>query len=413
MMSAETIKLKDATGNAENIGISLWKIFVACFVGHVFCGILSTLVSAYLPTILEDFGQTLPAQAQTTGAYINSLYILGWAIGGMVAGFLSDRFGRVKTIGISLLWISFWTLVLPFSPTWQFLAIARLMGGLGTGGVMVVAMALLSETWPPKSRAVAIGLVSVGFPIGIFSSGIITYLVGSWMTAMNFGIAPLLLSVFVFFGVSESQQWLHSKNLQHQVVRTNPFQLPNLWASTIIFGSMVIGLWSAFSWIPTWAQSLIIDSDGQSERGIIMMLLGLFGILGGSISGSIVNRIGVKKSLVFCFCCVMVISFTLYGLVREFSNLIYPLIALLSFSFGISQGLLSAFVPQLFPVTSRAFATGISFNLGRIITAAAVFSIGGLVSFFGSYGNSLLVFSLVFIPGFLATLKVNPHNSNY
>lgn len=405
-MNPETT-LIDSKENADLVGISLWSVFAACFLGHVFCGVISTLVSAYLPDILGDFGQSLPQQSQSAGSYINALYILGWAFGGMATGYVSDRIGRIRTIGACLVWLGIWTLALPSSVSWQFLALFRLMAGLGTGGVMVVAMTFLSEVWPQKSRTTVIGLVSVGFPIGIFSSGIITYLLPEWKAAMYFGLAPIVLAVFTMLSVAESKQWLSSKSEIKNTEKPNPFSLPNLWASTIIFGSMVIGLWSAFSWIPTWAQSLITDSDGQRERGIIMMLLGLFGILGGSFAGLVVKKIGVRSAIIMCFVGVLAISFALYGLVRQFTFWIYPLTAMLSFTFGISQGLLSSFVPQLFPFSVRAFATGISFNLGRIITAVAVFSIGSFVVFFGSYGNSLLVFSMVFIPGLIASLKVS------
>ena len=136
------------------------------------------------------------------------------------------------------------------------------------------------------------------------------------------------------------------------------------------------------------------------------MLLGIFGVLGGSFAGWVVNMLGVKRALVGCYCSVILISFMLYGLIRDFTVWIYFLTAMLSFAFGVSQGLLSSFIPQLFPTSIRAFATGISFNLGRVITAFAVFLIGGSVVFFGSYGNSLLFFSFIFIPGLIAALRV-------
>jgi len=43
--------------------------------------------------------------------------------------------------------------------------------GFGVGGVLVVTVTLLLEVWPLKSRAIIIGIISVAFPIGIFSAG--------------------------------------------------------------------------------------------------------------------------------------------------------------------------------------------------------------------------------------------------
>ena len=68
-----------------------------------------------------------------------------------------------------------------------------------------------------------------------------------------------------------------------------------------------------------------------------------------------------------------------------------------------SQGALSAYIPELFPMEIRASATGFCFNLGRLFTATAVFFVGALVSFLGGYSNTLFIFSFIFLAGLLAT----------
>jgi hypothetical protein len=75
--------------------------------------------------------------------------------------------------------------------------------------------------------------------------------------------------------------------------------------------------------------------------------------------------------------------------------------------FGISQGLLSVYVPLLFPVSIRASATGFCFNISRFFTAAGVFFVGAWVTILGGYGNSLFAFSFVFLIGFLFLLFPN------
>jgi MFS family permease len=72
--------------------------------------------------------------------------------------------------------------------------------------------------------------------------------------------------------------------------------------------------------------------------------------------------------------------------------------------FGVSQGVLSVYIPNLFPVNIRGTATGFCFNTGRLVTAVAVLFVGVLVSALGGYGNSLFIFSLVFVIGFVTTL---------
>jgi predicted MFS family arabinose efflux permease len=164
---------------------------------------------------------------------------------------------------------------------------------------------------------------------------------------------------------------------------------------------MLIGLWAIFSWLPTWVQSILKDSDGQRERSLSMMLLGAGGLSGGFLSGWVSNAIGTRKALLLCFLACFSLAFILFKTNLEFTSVTLIEIGILSFFFGISQGVLSVYIPLLFPVLIRATATGFCFNLGRFFTAAAVFFVGSLITLLGGYGNSLFIFSFVFLLGFI------------
>ncbi|MEZ5073104.1 MAG: MFS transporter [Bacteroidales bacterium] len=176
---------------------------------------------------------------------------------------------------------------------------------------------------------------------------------------------------------------------------------------SLLFGSMLVGMWAVFSWMPTWIQSLLGEKDGQTERSIAMMVLGLGGLAGGFASGWVARGLGIRRAMRLCFLACFVLALALFGLNRSFSPLIYAETAALAVFFGISQGLLASYIPQLFDVRIRGTATGISYNAGRVITTAAVFFLGSLVALFGGYGNALLAFSFVFLPG-LAILSLGP-----
>jgi MFS family permease len=165
---------------------------------------------------------------------------------------------------------------------------------------------------------------------------------------------------------------------------------------------MLIGLWGMFSWIPTWVQSLLTGSNGNIERGYAMLLLGAGGLSGGFLSGWISNALGVRKAMLFCFSGCLLMSFLLFGTNATFSAIIYPELGLLSLFFGISQGLLSIYIPQLFPYHIRGTYTGICFNVGRIVTTIAILFVGFLVVTLGGYSNALLTFAGIFVIGFVA-----------
>ena len=135
-----------------------------------------------------------------------------------------------------------------------------------------------------------------------------------------------------------------------------------------------------------------------------MMLLGAGGLTGGFISGWVSNSLGVRKAMMLCFAGCIVMSALLFGMNTSFSKVVYVELALLSLFFGISQGLLSIYIPQLFPVHIRGTYTGICFNIGRIVTAIAILFVGILVTALGGYSNTLLTFAAIFVAGFIAVL---------
>ena len=387
--------------DSEKIGVLLWSSFIVCFLCNMCAGLISTLMSVYLPPVVQELtGKTNTGELSTISAYIQSLYIAGWAVGGFFWGFISDKIGRVKALALSVGLFGIFTLVISFASSWEFVVLLRLASGLSVGGILVITPMLLFEIWPKKSRAVMIGIDSIGFPVGIFSSGLVTILIGSWRDAFLIGLFPVVLAGLGLFILRESDHWKNSTQTARGE-KASKIDRSNLLKGSIIFGSMLIGLWGMFSWIPTWVQSLLGASDGQSERGIAMMLLGAGGLSGGFASGWVSNALGVRRAMMVCFAGCIIMSALLFGFNSSFSKVIYIELAFLSFFFGISQGLLSIFIPQLFPVQIRGTFTGICFNIGRIVTAIAIFFVGFLVAFFNGYSNTLLAFAGIFIIGFI------------
>ena len=401
-MTATAVKPSDVK-DSDKIGILLWSSFIICFLCNMSAGLISTLMSVYLPPVVQELtGKNNAEELSTISAYIQSLYIAGWAAGGFFWGFISDRIGRVKALSLSVGLFGLFTLIISFAPSWEYVVLLRLLSGLAVGGILVMTPTLLFEIWPARSRAVMIGIDSIGFPVGIFSSGLVTVLLSNWRDAFVIGLLPIGLAIIAMLILKESEPWKNTQKVASQ--KTEHHDKTNLIKGSIIFGSMLIGLWGMFSWIPTWVQSLLGATDGQNERGIAMMLLGAGGLSGGFASGWVSNALGVRRAMMFCFTGCIVVSALLFGLNSSFSNIIYAELAFLSFFFGISQGLLSIYIPQLFPVQIRGTFTGICFNIGRIVTAIAIFFVGFLVTFFNGYSNTLLAFAGIFLIGFLTML---------
>jgi predicted MFS family arabinose efflux permease len=389
----------------------LAMLFIVCFAGNTFAGVVSTLMSVYLPVVVKELrGNQSATQFNDMSAYINSVFIFGWAAGGFLWGVIGDKAGRKVSLLLSIACFGIFTFLISVADQWWQIVLCRFLSGVGTGGLLVISFTLISEVWPEKTRAVYTGILSISIPVGIFSAGAINYLVSSWRQGFMVGAIPIVIAVIGFWLISESGLWLnehseHTGNKNRHISLFHSSNVKTLLIGSVIFGTMLIGLWAIFLWLPTWIQSLL-TTDAHKERGISMMFMGMGGLTGGFISGWVVNLLGLRRSLILSFIVCSVVSFVLFKTNTIFSGIIYIEIAVLALFFGISQGVLSLYIPLLFPTSIRASATGFCFNIGRIFTGVAVLGVGVLVNTLGGYGNSLFIFSLVFVIGLIAMLVI-------
>lgn len=387
---------------------NLALLFVICFAGNMFGGVISTLMSVYLPVVVKEFqGNQSDSQLNDISAFINSVFIFGWAAGGFLWGIIGDRIGRKMTLLLTIACFSIFTIFTGLMPSWWGIVLCRVMSGFGMGGLLVLSFTLISEVWPEKSRAVFTGILSISIPVGIFSAGLINYFVTSWRQGFMVGIIPLIVAIAGFWLINESELWLN-EHTDMEKASNHLFHPKNIRAivtGSVIFGTMLIGLWAIFSWMPTWIQSLL-TTDAHKERGLSMMFLGMGGLTGGFFSGWLVNLVGLRRSLIMSFAVCALLSFILFKINSSFSSIIYAEIAILALFFGASQGILSMYIPLLFPTAIRASATGFCFNIGRLFTGGAVLMVGVVVTTLGGYGNSLFIFSLVFVIGLLTVLLI-------
>ena len=184
-----------------------WLMFVICLLGNILGGAASTLMSVYLPVVVKDLlGEVDQTRLNEVSAYINGLYFIGWAIGGLVWGMIGDKIGRARSLAMAVCMYGLFTMLKGFSSSWEMILVFQFFCGFGVGGVLVMNTTLLSETWPEKTRAIFIGFLSIGFPIGIFSSGAVNYFVSSWRQGFMMGALPLTVGLLSFWLLRESEK---------------------------------------------------------------------------------------------------------------------------------------------------------------------------------------------------------------
>ncbi len=157
--------------------------------------------------------------------------------------------------------------------------------------------------------------------------------------------------------------------------------------------------WGLFSWIPSFL-ARPLDQGGaglsllRSSTWIVLMQVGMW--LGYVSFGFIADRVGRKRTYV-TYLVVAAVLVPIYATSRHPALLLAlgPVVAF--FGTGYFSGF-GAVTAEIFPTRIRATAQGLTYNLGRGISAAAPFTVGALATVYG-LGAALLVTSLAFLAG--------------
>src|SRR5436309_981591 len=143
------------------------------------------------------------------GGLLFALFLIGWGMS-LVWGPIADRFGRVRTLMLTILCYSLFTFLGAVATTvWQ-LAVFRLLAGVGIGGEWSMGGTFVAEEWPEDRRKTAAGLMHTGYYFGIFVAGILNWWIGErygWRAMFAIGGTPALLVAFIRYGVTESARW--------------------------------------------------------------------------------------------------------------------------------------------------------------------------------------------------------------
>ncbi|WP_375383743.1 sugar porter family MFS transporter [uncultured Microbacterium sp.] len=194
---------------------------VAAAVGGFLFGFDSSVINGAVDSIQQDFG----LNAVITG-FVVAIALLGCAVGAILAGNLSDRWGRLRVmfIGAIMFFVSSLGAGLAFS-VWD-LALWRVIGGLGIGIASVVAPAYIAEIAPRQIRGGLASLQQLAITIGIFTAllsdallagaaggadSVLWFGLEAWRWMFIVGIIPAAVYGILSFTVPESPRYLISK----------------------------------------------------------------------------------------------------------------------------------------------------------------------------------------------------------
>lgn len=200
-----------------------WFVVIVASVGWMFDTMDQQLFNlARKPAITDLLGGNAPnAVVDEMAGYATSIFMIGWALGGVLFGILGDRIGRVKTMTLTILTYTIFTGIVIFSRgIWDF-ALYRFLCGFGVGGQFAVGVALVAEVVPARARPYALGLVQATSALGNMLAALTGIFLGqleqsgaiehAWRYLFLAGAVPAPLAILVFKKLKEPEAWVKAK----------------------------------------------------------------------------------------------------------------------------------------------------------------------------------------------------------
>ncbi len=388
-------------------------VLTAAFLGLVFDGVeLGLMPVASLSVSKSLLGEAFtPTLGGEWFAKFTAALLLGAAVGGIVLGNFGDRFGRTRTMGISILLYSVFAAMGAWARTQEQMLVLRFLVGLGVGGVWPNAITLVSECWSNASRPLVSGVMSAGLNAGILMLSQLARLwpikPDSWQWVFQLAGAPALLGVFVLLALPESPTWLASRGKSAR--KPTPFSdllSPSLLHITLIAIAIssvpMVGAWAASKWVIPWADS-IAEATDPGYKAATQGWWALGATIGSFFGAQLASWLGRRRSYFLISLSATVITIAMF----QFTAPLQPWFHSIVFTQGLVAtfffGWLAVYLPELFPTSVRATGSGLAYNSGRFATAAGVLIAGWLFSALsGDYPRVGTICAMIYGLGMIA-----------
>ena len=394
------------TGSASHLILGFsgyqWLVIAAAWAGwgfDIFDALLFNFVAPNcIPTLLHLPLGSPAAHSATllwTGI-ITCALLLSWATGGVLFGWLADRIGRKGALFATIALYACGTALCAAAANIGQLIVFRTLAGLGIGGEWGIGAALVAEAVPEARRVQAGVIMQTASPLGIVLASGVNYLVAgrwfadapqtSWRYVFLAGLAPLAVAVLVRMFLRESSRWEQSRA---RVLRPSPAQLfaPQLLRATVsgafVAVTAVLTWWACSAFIPLLGGTLAAEHaaraglDAQAARQLAATwqahasnafnLGGLLGALAAIPLAHMAQPPRAVRRLLPAFSAVA-IALT-FGLSLAPQSRLALLFLVGAGVYGVF-GVLTFYLPELFPARLRATGAGFCYNIGRLFAAA-------------------------------------------
>jgi len=351
-------------------------------------------------------------EVKAAGRHVTTIFIIGWAVGGLFFGLVGDKLGRAKTMAMTILIYALFTGLSGLAQTeWQFI-LYRFLTALGVGGEFAAGAALVAEAMPERSRPAALGALQALSAIGNMTGCAIAYFVTpvfGWRWLFAVGALPGVLAVVVFLFLKEPEMWKAARAKAQQFHERGKalgsyagLFSDSRWRRNAIVGMLlgvvgVGGLWGVGFFTPELTRIVVGEEATPEYRekivAITFMLQQFGAFLGISAYTWVSLRMGRKAAFAFFFAMAFfVMGYVFLYLDTEIEA--YYLLPLVGFVTLGPFGGYAIYFPELFPTRLRATGTGFCYNVGRMLAAFSSSVQGWLQSL---YNNGALLALVPFL----------------
>ncbi len=351
------------------------KTFWACFLGWALDAMDVQLFAFVIPTLMPLWGMS-----KGQAGLIGTSALMASAVGGMVAGLLADRIGRVQVLKLAILWFSLFTGLSAFTNSFHQLLITRTLQGVGFGGEWAAGAILIGEVVDKAIRGRAVGSVQAGWPVGYAAAAFAYWAIfnllpegDAWRFLFVLGLVPGLLVLWMRRNVKESDEFEAAAAFR---AKSKPWAtlplifsrkvFPRTAMASLMAAGALGGNYTILNWLVTYLRQTHALSVDMTT---LYLSVNIFGSFCGYVGmAHLSDYLGRRKTFALSAICAAIT-------VAAYCLLDLPLIALLFLGFplglfqsGIVSGMGACFT-ELFPAEIRGTAGGFSYNLGRGIGA--------------------------------------------
>lgn len=365
------------------------KIAIGSFLGWSLDGYDIVLMLLVIPSISQLF---FPSQdpvfsiLATFASYTVTLIMR--PLGSVIFGIYGDKFGRKKSMIITILGFSVATFAVGLLPTYAavgvlapiLLIMVRLIQGIFAGGEWGSGAVLTIESIPKQKRGLLSGFLQSGFSFGFLLAAISFQIITiifpghlfeefGWRILFFTGIIPGFVALFVRLSMDESPLWIKKNKengLEKTPLRSIVFGIHKkefLLCAAIMTG-LVYMYHGSISILPTYLEQF---GNFQKEQiALVMIYATASSWVGMILTGWLSQKIGRKKSMLIFVFASMLISIPLASAILDNVYGLVLYVVVFAFVISTASGPIPAYFSERFPTQIRNSAAGFSYNAGLI-----------------------------------------------